>query len=49
MFAIDYQIGEVPYVNIYSPARAFIDIGNEYANIAFYGNVDFSAANVTGL
>lgn len=49
MLAIDYQIGEVPYVNIYSPARAFIDIGNEYANIAFYGNVDFSAADVTGL
>lgn len=50
MLRIEYKpTDDVPYVRIYSPAQAYIDIGNSNANIAFYGNIDFSAADVTGL
>lgn len=55
-FTIKYVAGDHPVVNIYSPERSEIifgrpNEGNGYpaTNISFRGNVDFTAATVTGL
>jgi len=49
-FAIDYYMGDRPEVSLYSPAKAYINIGSANGTtVSFQGNVDFSNANVTGL
>lgn len=56
MFAIDYFSGDAPWVNMYSPCSAYIQIGNDNSYIEFHGDtieihgkIDFSQARVTGL
>ncbi len=49
MFTIEYYDGNVPEVNINSPAGAYITIGSSSDLIYFEGNVDFSRAKVQGL
>lgn len=56
MFAIDYFSGDAPWVNMYSPCGAYLQIGDydSYVEfhgdtIRFHGKVDFSQAKVTGL
>lgn len=51
MLSIEYWDGDAPYVGIYSPAGAYINLGspNGYGTISFSGTVDFSGATVVGL
>ncbi len=49
MLAIDYYEGTAPEVNIYSPASAYITIGDRSGLVSFEGTVDFSGATVRGL
>lgn len=61
MLAIEYYEGDVPYVNIYSPAGGYIELEATYigrstsamleikGSVMFYGSVDFSHATVRGL
>lgn len=49
MLTIKYSDYGTPYVEIYSPAQAYITIGASPGCVSFRGNVDFSGADVTGL
>lgn len=52
MLTIEYYDGlTAPYVNLYSPCGAFLNLGSLDGSgiISFYGDVDFSRANVRGL
>lgn len=51
MFAIDYYMGDAPYIDLYSPAGGYITIGQRRGGgiVFFEGIVDFSGATVRGL
>lgn len=51
MFAIDYYMGDAPYIDLYSPVGGYITIGQRRGGgiVFFEGIVDFSGATVRGL
>lgn len=51
IFAIDYYMGDAPYIDLYSPVGGYITIGQRRGGgiVFFEGIVDFSGATVRGL